>query len=351
MSKKQVISRHIIVWLFFIGYELACLKFSVGLRSPVYVFVIFYTLNIGLFYLNAHGILDFAFFKTKRPYLISFVLITLELFVYLAIKYILDTTLSSAAVKFAYKIEHVQQYFLANIWRGVYFIGFSIAYWSMLSFIRFKEKNYRIETVQLKTISENLELENKYMAVENAYLHNQISPHLLFNSLNIIYQAVKPSSPEAGESVARLAELMRYSLVSSDDVRTVLLRDEVKQIDNLVELCRMRFGKEFFLRFNKKGKLQDVEIIPLILITLVENMMKHGDLGLKKYPGRIILQHTGNLLLFETCNKKREFDLYPKGGLGLKNIGKRLNNYYHDKYTLHTSEKDNFFTVNLTITL
>jgi two-component system, LytTR family, sensor kinase len=351
MSKKQVVSRHILVWLIFIGYELAFLYFSVGWRASFFQFFIYYGLNIALFYTTSEGILNTAFFKTRKPYLFTFFVIIFELICYLAVKYLFDLGFSKSPVPHTDWMHHINLYIVTNIWRAVYFIGLSIAYWSMQSFIRYKEKNHRIETAQLKTIAENLELENKYMAVENAYLHNQISPHLLFNSLNIIYQAVKPKSPEAGDSVARLAELMRYSLAGSDDGRTVLLRDEMKQIDNLVELCRMRFGKEFFFRFNKKGKLQDVEIIPMILITLVENMMKHGDLGLKKYPGRVMLEYSGNLLRFETFNKKRDFDLYPKGGLGLKNIEKRLHNYYQDRYTLHTAVKDGFFTVNLTIVL
>jgi two-component system LytT family sensor kinase len=76
---------------------------------------------------------------------------------------------------------------------------------------------------------------------------------------------------------------MRYSLVSADDTRSVLLSEETGQLENLIELCRMRFTEQFFLRFNKKGKLSTVQIIPLVLVTLVENVMKHGDMGEKKH--------------------------------------------------------------------
>ncbi|WDF79005.1 histidine kinase [Mucilaginibacter sp. KACC 22773] len=207
-----------------------------------------------------------------------------------------------------------------------------------------------METAQLKTLAKNLELENKYMSVENAYLQNQISPHLLFNSLNFIYTTVRGLSENAGQGVARLSELMRYSLVSADDTRTVSLSEEIAQLENLVELCRMRFGEQFYLRFRKKGKLGGIRIIPLILITLVENMMKHGDLGEKKVPARITLEIKENTLFFETRNRKRNTNLYPKGGLGLKNIKKRLNNYYHERYTMLTRDVEDLFTVTLTLT-
>jgi two-component system, LytTR family, sensor kinase len=118
-----------------------------------------------------------------------------------------------------------------------------------------------------------------------------------------------------------------------------------------VELCRMRFGGEFFLRIRKKGKLAGMQIIPLVLITLVENMMKHGDLGEKRRSAQVILELQENKLVFETRNKKRNTSLYPKGGLGLKNIEKRLNNYYHEQYTLLARDVEDLFTVTLIINL
>jgi len=350
MVNKDVIFRHVLFWLIFISYELAFLHFTVGWQATLLHFVIYYSLNIGLFYFNAFVILDFAFFKTLRPYLISSALILLELIGYLTIKFTLDLLISDRPKTHTDDLKHTELYVMTNIWRAIYFIGLSIAYWSMLYLIRFKERNHLMETEQLKTVARTLELENKYMSVENAYLQNQISPHLLFNSLNFIYTTVRGFSENAGEGVTRLSDLMRYSLVSADDSRTVLLTEEVRQLENLVELCRMRFGDEFYLQFKKKGKLAAIHVIPLILITLVENMMKHGDLGEKRYPARIILEAKGNCLSFETKNRKRNTSLYPKGGLGLKNIEKRLKNYYHERYTLLVRDVEDLFTVTLTLT-
>lgn len=78
--------------------------------------------------------------------------------------------------------------------------------------------------------------------------------------------------------------------------------------------------------------------------------MKHGDLGEKHKPARVTLEVQENSLFFETSNIKRNTSLYPKGGLGLKNIEKRLNNYYHERYTLLIRDVENLFTVTLTLT-
>ncbi|MCR8557286.1 histidine kinase [Mucilaginibacter sp. BJC16-A38] len=270
---------------------------------------------------------------------------------YLVFKFALDYSIAPSTESLLVQLRKDESYIMINAWRGIYFIGFSIAYWSMRYMIFFKERNHQMETEQLKSVADKLELENKYFSVENAYLQNQISPHLLFNSLNFIYNKVYKESAEAGDSVSRLSDLMRYSLVSADDSRTVPLSQEVAQMENLVELCRMRFREQFYLRIKKQGKLASVQIIPLTLITLVENMMKHGDMGDKKQPARILLEVKEDRLSFSICNKKRNTNLYPKSGLGLKNIEKRLSNYYQERYQLLMREDEELFTVNLTIDL
>jgi LytS/YehU family sensor histidine kinase len=217
--------------------------------------------------------------------------------------------------------------------------------------LKFKERTHIMETEHLRSIAENLELENKYISVENAYLQNQISPHLLFNSLNFIYNSIHRLSERAGNGVMLLADIMRYSLVSSEDNRTVALSEEVEQIEKLIGLSRLRFPDEFFLKFRKKGKLTGVQILPLILITLVENMMKHGDLGEADKPAFIRLEKKDNLLVFETKNKKRNGNPHRKGGLGLKNIEKRLLNYYQKRFTLNILDEEHQFTVSLILNL
>jgi LytS/YehU family sensor histidine kinase len=144
---------------------------------------------------------------------------------------------------------------------------------------------------------------------------------------------------------------MYYSFISADRNSTTSLAEEVKQLENLIALCGMRFPGEFFCRFRKRGRIAGKQIIPLVLITLVENMLKHGDFGEKKYPARIDLRLEGDRLYFETNNKKLGRSLYPKGGLGLKNIDKRLYNHYKDQYSLVINDIDGFFIVKLMIAL
>jgi two-component system LytT family sensor kinase len=351
MNLKSTVLKHILVWLIFVSYELAYLFFTVGLHASVAHFTIYYGLNILLFYTNSYLVLDFSFFKTRAPYIISCSLILFEMLLYLVVKYALDFLLGKSTYHPIYHTTFWKQYIVTNIWRAIYFIGLSIAFWSTRYMLKFRDINHRMENEQLKSIARNLELENKYISVENAYLQNQISPHLLFNSLAFIYNSIYKFSETAGNGVMRLSELMRYSLVSADDKRTVSLSDEIKQMENLIGLCRLQYNGHFYLRFKRKGKIIGFNIIPLILITVVENMIKHGDLGDAKCTAQISLTVVDRQLIFESSNLKKKTNLYPKGGLGLKNVEKRLKNYYQDRYTLTVEESEDLFIIHLNIEL
>src|SRR5476651_2228497 len=97
MRRKGILIRHVLFWLIFISYELAFIHFTVGTLGRLTNFIVFYTLNIILFYVNAHLILDFAFLKTSKPYLISILLILIELLIYLIIKFLFDCLIARPA--------------------------------------------------------------------------------------------------------------------------------------------------------------------------------------------------------------------------------------------------------------
>jgi sensor histidine kinase YesM len=309
---------HLIIWMSYICYELAFVLITSSVRITIAPLLIFYSLNIGLFYFNAHILLDFTFFNARRRYFTSVCWMLVELTVYLIIKYFLDNILTG---HFIFRRGHLMLtdiYLYENSYRGITYIGLSIGYFSTIYLFRFQKKNHEVETRELRTLARNLELENQIISVENAYLQNQISPHLLFNSLSFIYNAVYKISEEAGNAVNRLSQLMYYSFISADRNSTTSLAEEVKQLENLIALC---------------------------------GMLKHGDFGEKKYPARIDLRLEGDRFYFETNNKKLSRSLYPKGGLGLKNIDKRLYNHYKDQYSLVVNDIDGSFIVKLMIAL
>ena len=80
-------------------------------------------------------------------------------------------------------------------------------------------------------------------------------------------------------------------------------------------------------------------------------MIKHGDVGDVGHPALVSLEQKENVLVFKTSNKKRAGSPHPKGGMGLKNIEKRLINYYQDRFALEIFDNDADFSVILTLQL
>ena len=106
-------------------------------------------------------------------------------------------------------------------------------------------------------------------------LRNQITPHFIYNSLQLIKaEAVMAGSREVGRSVNALAGLLRYSMDSRTDV--VMLREELVYIDHYLEIYKKRYVDRFDYEIVTDESLGDLRIPKMILQPLVENSIRHG---------------------------------------------------------------------------
>jgi LytS/YehU family sensor histidine kinase len=90
-------------------------------------------------------------------------------------------------------------------------------------------------------------------------------------------------------------------------------------------------------------------IIPFVLITLVENAFKHGDLKNMDYPIIVRLKIEGNKLYFTCNNKKKTGPKELSTGIGLDNIKKRLDLAYPNNYSFVVKDEAEMYTTELTI--
>ena len=125
------------------------------------------------------------------------------------------------------------------------------------------------------------ELERQQLLTELAMLKTQINPHFLFNTLNNIYSLTSRKSDKAPEAVLRLAEIMRYLLYESS-TDTVPLSRELAHLRSFLDLQRLRLAAsaQQAIMLEVEGTDPDCAhpIAPLLLLPLVENAFKHGDL-------------------------------------------------------------------------
>jgi len=215
----------------------------------------------------------------------------------------------------------------------------------MLSFI------FRIAMAyfELKHQSEKI-LVQKSQAELNL-LKSQVQPHFLFNTLNNIYYEAYREAPRTAKLIERLSDIMRY-FVDESPKDEVSLSIEIQFLENYIALEKIRIRHEIELDFIKDCNT-DLRIPPMLLMTFVENIFKHGiDKSSSENKIEISLIQQDGYLLFQTKNR-----IYEKpgtdepNGFGIKNLRKRLCFLYGEKFELNIDTSGHFFTAFLKVPL
>ncbi|TAG49000.1 MAG: hypothetical protein EAZ30_04525 [Betaproteobacteria bacterium] len=165
-------------------------------------------------------------------------------------------------------------------------------------------------------------------------LQAQIEPHFLFNTLASAQQLAQKSAPEAAKLIGHLVRFLRMSIPSMRDDKGALKR-EFEQITAYLAIMQTRMGDRLTFNVVTPPELQDVALPPALVMTLVENAIKHGiepaaagghvsvtaaRVGEKIH---IVVADTG--VGFASTESKDA-----GGGLGLSNIAQRLQASYGD---------------------
>jgi len=107
-----------------------------------------------------------------------------------------------------------------------------------------------------------------------ASLESRVRPHFLFNSLNSAI-ALIPEDPRRAEDVLeRLSALLRYSLESH--ARLVPLREELRVVEDYLEIERARFGERLAFEIDVPDELRALAVPAFAVQTLVENSVKYA---------------------------------------------------------------------------
>jgi sensor histidine kinase YesM len=182
-------------------------------------------------------------------------------------------------------------------------------------------------------------------------LKSQVQPHFLFNALNSIYYRVYKVDPPSAGLIERLADIMRY-FVDEGPKDEVPVATEVAFIENYIALERIRIRHDAAVHFEKAYN-PELRIPPMLLMTFVENIFKHGiDKSLKQNQVTISLVQQNDHLFFTTRNRKVDPEAGDEpGGFGIINLTKRLRMLYGDKFELTIDDEGELFTAFLKIPL
>jgi sensor histidine kinase YesM len=180
-------------------------------------------------------------------------------------------------------------------------------------------------------------------------LKSQVQPHFLFNVLNNIYYRVYKVDPSSAGLIERLSDIMRY-FVDESPKDLVPVATEVAFIENYMALEKIRIRHGASIDFEKEYNA-DLRIPPMLLMTFVENIFKHGiDKSLKQNKVYISLVQQDGYLAFKTSNRKVDVAAGDQqGGFGIANLTRRLQMLYGTKFELTIDSEGELYTAFLKI--
>lgn len=187
---------------------------------------------------------------------------------------------------------------------------------------------------------------------ELALYKAQINPYFLFNNLNTLYAMVVTESPKTEDAFIQFINLMKY-MYANNTKDKIPLHIEVEYIRQYIELQKYQIAENFDVHFSYvHDETEQMNIAPMILITFVENVFKHGVSSHKKGEAYITIRAEKGELLLATNNPLLNHpDSKASKGIGIENCKKRLDLLYPNRYSLFTGEREGKYAVTLSINL
>lgn len=336
MNKPRQVVLHSIIWAIILLLFMYMGTNGKIVYRTIVVFVYFGLTNIALFYLNYLFILPAFLDKKKYMWCANAMLLSVVVFAFI----------KCGLAYYFYDIVIIRDNgkHVMDFWDYYFSAAFVSCFFIFLSTVlKFMQDWFNNEKVRSK-------LENEKLIAELAFLKSQINPHFLFNSLNNIYSLAYQKAEKTPEAILKLSEIMRYMLYDSN-VDKVPLSDEIRYLENYIELQKLRFKDKTYVKFEINGNPEGHIITPLILISFVENAFKHGITTDNNYPITIIFNISPDKLFFQVTNKKSSLNKDETGGIGLKNVQRRLDLIYKDQYRLNIQDKNELYNCELYLNL
>jgi hypothetical protein len=206
--------------------------------------------------------------------------------------------------------QKIDYYYVAFIIAMVVSIIFYVAY-----YYKFKQEN---KVTEQKIIAGTASA--KFDA-----LKNQLDPHFLFNSLNVLTSLIEENPEAATRFTTSLSKVYRYVLEQKSK-ELVTLEEELKFAELYMSLLAVRFEDSIVFTTPKKLENPQAKVVPLSLQLLLENAVKHNQVMPSKKLHITISEENGNLVVANNSQPKQV--LKESTGVGLRNI--------RDRYALLT---------------
>jgi two-component system LytT family sensor kinase len=171
-----------------------------------------------------------------------------------------------------------------------------------------RTRKAQLEAEQFKKISVEAQFEA---------LRNQINPHFLFNSFNVLSSLVYKDPDTSAKFISQLSLVYRY-LLYSQEKKVVALRDEMEFIRAYLFLLEIRFGENLIIKIGDLDDEDKFYVAPATLQMLIENAIKHNVVSRKNPLTIEIFVEDKTLVISNNLQLKEVKE--PSTQVGLKNI-------------------------------
>lgn len=330
---------------FWITYFLIAYFSDIVLNNGVAIWieVIFFTTNdVYLFYSIYLLIVHFANGTSKS--LISGILYSLVMVgFFIGFRYWIRFDLLTNHYDPNYGAIPVKRWLVSS---GLWIVTFTIYSLAYYYFETSLAKQKRISEIQTKSLLQ----EQERLNLENSLLRSQINPHFLYNILNLLYAKSLPLSGPLSDGILKLSEMMRYSLKNNADGLSSL-NEEIEHVENVLHLAKLRFNDRFYFHTDFDEFDDSARVVPLLFITLIENILKHGEVSDPRHPAKVsILKGDGESIKFVSQNEKRISGAEKSMGIGLPNAESRLREVYgQGNYTMMVENLESTYIVKISM--
>lgn len=224
-----------------------------------------------------------------------------------------------------------QRFFVNKYYRTWYMLA-NTTFYTFLAFMM----RLAIELFINKNKQKEILLQKKNS--ELALLKAQIDPHFLFNTLNNIYSLSLNKPDKAPDAIIKLSSMLRYTTKEMEN-NLVLLKEEIEFIRSFMSLQKIRISNPDQIQLTITGDHQNKWIAPMLLIPFIENAFKHGT-KINTKGVQVTIETTAFFLILQVENyyEPRQKD---SSNIGIKNVRKRLEILYPNRYELHIKPQEN----------
>jgi two-component system LytT family sensor kinase len=171
-----------------------------------------------------------------------------------------------------------------------------------------------------KSLIQTEKLEKEQMISRYEMLKNQVNPHFLFNSLNVLSGLIHSDPDKAEAFLDDFSSVYRYVLEQQDE-NLVPLRQELEFLTAFLSLYQIRYGDNFQVAIQVHAERLGDYLPPLTLQLLAENAVKHNKIS-RKHPLHLEVYDEDGTLVVKNNLQLRE-DGVRSTGLGLNNLRER----------------------------